>query len=504
MKTSILNKLFGAAQSVPGHRPWPRSIVDTEMWKLAGHELQVGSVSLLALWAEPDVVHMAVGDSVVTDVMVLSLPCPDRHFPSIGQYHAPAIRLERAIQDLFGLVADGLPDTRRWLDHGSWGVCHPLGESSVISESAPAYPFLGVEGESLHQIPVGPVHAGIIEPGHFRFTASGEVIVRLEERLGYTHKGIESLLSGCDVAAGAMFAGRLSGDSTVAFAWAFARAVESAVDTRVPERALWLRALMAELERLANHLGDIGAVCNDAAFALMNAQCSTLRESVLRAAMQVFGHRLMMDQIIPGGTARDVQRSDIDLLTALTEDILTQLPTLVELYDKTSSLEDRTVGTGKLDLRLVEQFATGGFIGRASGRAFDSRRNLAYAPYDQLSFEIPVRAKGDVNSRIWIRFEEITQSLELIKQIIKKLPSGAVRNPVPDGPGEGLAIGEGFRGDTLVWVRLDDDGKISRCHLRDPSWFQWPLLEVAIKDNLVGDFPLCNKSFNCSYSGHDL
>jgi Ni,Fe-hydrogenase III large subunit len=506
---SELNTLLNSGKRVQRHQPWPRSIVATESWRLAGQKLGEGSLSMLGLWADSAEVHLALSNAEATDVGVLTLHCPDGSFPSIAQYHVPAIRLERSIQDLFGLQAEGLIDSRAWLDHGLWGQQYPLGASIPRPAEATVYEFLAVEGQSLHQIPVGPVHAGIIEPGHFRFSANGELVVRLEERFAYTHKGTEKLMAGADLATAAQLAGRVSGDSTVAYAWTFARAVEAALAVRVPERALWLRALMAELERLANHLGDIGAICNDAAFVLMHAQCGVLREQVLRVSDAVFGHRLMMDRIVPGGVSVDIDASGIQQISTMIGSIAIQLPALIELYDNTTSLEDRTVGTGKVANSLVRQFATGGFIGRASGRAFDTRKNLCYEPYEKLTFDVPVREKGDVNARVWVRFDEITQSLGLLGQIIDQL---AVRSSVCQHinaalslkGGEGLALGEGFRGDILVWVRIDEQGKLARCHLRDPSWFQWPLLEVAIKGNIVADFPLCNKSFNCSYSGHDL
>jgi len=505
---TTLKELLACGNPVERQRPWPRSVVNIETWQLAAQQLLAGEVAMLGLWADNAAVHLALSNAEGTDVAVLTLPCADGHFPSIGQYHSPAIRLERSIQDLFGIQADGLPDTRPWLDHGRWGQRYPLGAALPAPEDGIAYEFLAAEGESLHQIPVGPVHAGIIEPGHFRFSANGELVVRLEERLAYTHKGVEKLMAGSDLATAARLAGRVSGDSTVAYAWTFARAVEAALGIAVPQRALWLRALMAELERLANHLGDIGAICNDAAFTLMHAQCGVLREQVLRVSASVFGHRLMMDRIVPGGVSTDMDEDGARQVIDLIGIIRSQLPGLLELYDNTTSLEDRTVGTGIVKHALVQQFATGGFIGRASGRKFDARKNLAYEPYEKLAFEMPVRHKGDVNARVWIRFDEVGQSLAMLEQIITQLPGELnIRQDTDQhtfSGGEGIALGEGFRGDILVWVDIDEQGRITRCHLRDPSWFQWPLLEVAIKDNIVADFPLCNKSFNCSYSGHDL
>jgi Ni,Fe-hydrogenase III large subunit len=490
---------------IAGHRPWPRFVVTENGWRFAASQLSAGYWTLLGLWGDAGAVHMAVLDASMREIAVVTVPCRDGRFPSVGALHPPAIRLERALRDLYGLEPVGLPDTRPWLDLGFWTVQHPLGERRDAPSSRAPYAFLPTAGESLHQIPVGPVHAGIIEPGHFRFTANGETVVRLEQRLGYVHKGIEALMEGSSLDTAVRFAGRTSGDSTVAYALAFAHAVEAAVDVGVPPRAIYLRALMAELERLANHFGDIGAICNDASFSLMHAQCGILREKTLRAAASCFGHRLMMDVVVPGGVARDLAPSCAATVAALLEDVRRLFPQLVELYDNTASLQDRTATTGVLRGELARQFGAGGYVGRASGRAFDSRKMLGYPPYDRLDFEVPVLEAGDVNARVWVRVREVEQSLRLIDQLLRHLPAGAIRtavDPVAELR-EGLGMAEAFRGDVLVWVRLER-GHVARCHLRDPSWFQWPLLEAAIEGNIVADFPLCNKSFNCSYSGHDL
>jgi Ni,Fe-hydrogenase III large subunit len=492
-------------RTIRQHRPWPRAVVETHLWNFAVGELAQGRQGLLGLWGEPSTVHMAIIDRDTAEVAVISLDCPDRVYPSVGKHHLPALRLERTINDLFGLSAQDLPDSRPWLDHNRWSVRFPLGDRIDALPTAAPYRFLAAEGDGLHQIAVGPVHAGIIEPGHFRFTASGETVVRLEQRLGYTHKGIEGLMRGASVERGAQLAGRVSGDSTVAYAYAFSKAAEATLQLAVPDRAVWLRALLAELERLANHLGDIGAICNDASFGLMQAHCNVLREDVLRAANIAFGHRLMRDVIVPGGLVRDLDEKGQAAIRAALDNIHVRFPALVELYDNTASLQDRTVGTGVVTAALAKQYAAGGYVGRASGRAFDARRAPGYPPYDDLRFEVPVLDEGDVNARVWIRIREVEQSLSLTNQILDRLPDGPLRLPVAAaaGPREGMALVEGFRGDIMVWLRIDG-GRIDRCHLRDPSWFQWSLLEAAIEDNIVADFPLCNKSFNCSYSGQDL
>ena len=501
-----LSAVLRAGQPVTGHRPWPRFVVNVEIWNVLLAGLVKGRWSLLGLWGEPGMVHLAVHELESEMLSVASLPCPTGIFPSVGRWHPPAQRLERTITDLVGLQPDASPDLRPWLDHGRWPHRYPLSSSIAPTEAMPPYPFLPVEGESLHQIPVGPVHAGIIEPGHFRFTANGEAVVRLEERLGYVHKGIESLLNGAPLERAARLVGRVSGDSTVSYAWAFARAVEVATETEIPARASWLRALMAELERVANHCGDIGAICNDAAFALMLTHCAVLREQVLRASASCFGHRLLMDCMIPGGVASDLSADGVSLLRALVVEIRQALPSLIKLYDNTPSLQDRTANTGTLNPALAQQFGCGGVIGRAAGRAFDARRQPGYPPYDQLEFEVPTRRESDVNARVWMRIREVEQSLALIEQILERLPAGPLCETLnrPEQVVEGIALIEGFRGDILLWLRLAADGTVARCHPRDPSWFQWPLLEAVIEGNIVADFPLCNKSFNCSYSGHDL
>ncbi|HEX6999614.1 MAG TPA: NADH-quinone oxidoreductase subunit C [Gammaproteobacteria bacterium] len=509
-------------RSLGEHGPWRRLLADEAAWLRIGDRLVTGQISLLGLWGAPGSVYAALFDG--RTAALVSLDCPDGRFPSLARVHAPAQRLERAVRDLVGLEPEGTPDPRPWLDHGRWGTTAPLADERVavpdaaVADAAAAggdppaaggeaYPFLPAEGEGLHQVPVGPVHAGIIEPGHFRFTVNGETVVRLEQRLGYVHKGIEALMRGADLERAAQLAGRTSGDSTVAYAYAFARAAEGALGVEPPPRAQWLRALLAELERLANHLGDIGAVCNDAAFALMHSHTGILRERVLRAADACFGHRLMRDRVVPGGVACDLDDAGRRTLAGLVAEIRRRFPALIELYDNTASLQDRTVGAGVLTQALAREYAAGGFVGRASGRPFDARRALPYPPYDELRFEVPVLTQGDVDARVRVRIAEVEQSLGIVEQILDLLPAGELRAALPrarDGAArEGIAMVEGFRGDVLVWLELAGDA-IRRCHLRDPSWFQWPLLEAAIEGNIVADFPLCNKSFNCSYSGHDL
>jgi len=481
------------------------TLADPQTWRAAAVRLADGEATLASLWGDEGRMRMALAGRG-GGLEILDLPCHGGAFPSVAAVHAPAGHLERAACDLFGFSATGAPDPRPWLDHGRWPVRHPLGEPVPHDGSPDAYAFLGAHGSGLHQIPVGPVHAGIIEPGHFRFHASGEAVVRLEERLGYVHKGVDGLMRGASVERAAVLAARVSGDSTVAYSLAFARAVETALGIEAPERAHWLRGLMAELERLANHFGDIGAICNDAAFSLMHAHCAVLRERTLRAAAAAFGHRLMMDAVAPGGVKVDLTAQGAGAIRAFVGEARSAFPRLVTLYDNTASLQDRMVATGRVKAELVRRFGAGGVVGRASGRDFDARRDFSYPPYDQLSFKVQLRREGDVGARVWVRIAEVGESLDMVEAMLARLPQGPIRValPPPAGAAEGHALVEAFRGDVFAHVRFGGDGAVARAHLRDASWFQWPLLEAAIEGNIVADFPLCNKSFNCSYSGCDL
>jgi Ni,Fe-hydrogenase III large subunit len=498
---------LASLRPVGGQRPWPRFEVDHQAWNAIGDAIGQGGGDLLGLWAHGQQVHMALRAPSLPQPAVVSVALRYGAFPTLATKHPPADRLERTVHDLHGIQTFGRAELRPWLDHGQWGVWAPLGANGRADRRDPAdYPFLPVRGEGLHEIPVGPVHAGIIEPGHFRFAANGEAVVRLEERLGYTHKGIDGLLGNVPPERAAAVIGRVSGDSTVAYAFAFARAVEAALEVAPPPRAQVLRGVMAELERIANHLGDVGAICNDAAFTLIHAHCGILREQVLQACDAAFGHRLMMDRICPGGVAQDLSPEGSAGILAMLDEIAPAFARIVQLYDETPSLQDRTCTTGVVRKELAARWGAGGHVGRASGRNFDTRRDLPYPPYDGAAFDVPVFEAGDVDARVWVRIREVEASVALLRTWLAALPEGDIRAPLgrAGDAREGIAMVEAFRGDVLVWVRLHASGIVERAHARDASVFQWPLLEAAIEGNIVADFPLCNKSFNCSYSGHDV
>jgi Ni,Fe-hydrogenase III large subunit len=493
-----------AASRAAGADGFVRLDVDERDWICLALGCAAGLQDLLGLWPDAGAIHMALGVPAQGMRCIVSLQLKRTGYPSVALNHVPAMRLERAIRDLHGIEAKRLPDQRGWLDHGRWPSPPPALKAGT-NPAASGYAFLPVEGEGLHQIPVGPVHAGIIEPGHFRFTANGEAVVRLEERLGYVHKGVEALCAGAGLEQAARIAGRISGDSTVAYSFAFARAAESILGWQVPPRATLLRGVMAELERLAHHVNDIGAICNDASVVALHARCTLLRERLLQTAAACFGHRLMMDRIVPGGVAADLGPEGPSVIDAVLTPLSIEFERIMHVYDESPSLQDRTVSTGRVRPELAAQFAAGGFVGRASGRAFDTRLAYPYAPYDQLPPVPALRSEGDVDARLGVRAEEIRASIGLIRQLLARLEPGPIASPAPAAKaGAAAAMVEAFRGDVLIHVRLDDAGRVAHFHARDASWFQWPLLEAAIEGNIVADFPLCNKSFNCSYAGHDL
>jgi len=486
--------------------PFARYLLSpTEFAALPAALLHETSLALLSLWAEPAMVHAAFFDDAAGGLLLASCPAVEGRYPALSPARPGAILFERMISDLWGLTADGALDLRPWLDHGTWPVVAPMATRPARRTSAPEpFAFLPVEGEGWHQIPVGPIHAGVIEPGHFRFTVRGETVVRLEARLGYAHKGTLGLMQGKSPRIASRFAARLSGDTTVAHSLAFALAAEAASGAVVPPRAVALRAAMLEAERIANHLNDWGFICNDAAFAWPHAQTGMLREHLLRAQSAAFGHRLMMDRVIPGGVALDLAEGGAEALLGALAMIEAELPALIRIYQDHASLQDRVVGTGCLRPDLVARFAAGGFVGRASGRGFDARASLPHAPYDAWPLTVPVLAEGDVDARARIRMAEIPESLRLLRHLLATLPDGAIHAPLPQRGGEGIAAVEGFRGEIITWMALDDGGLIRSVFPRDPSWLHWPLLEAVVEGNIVADFPLCNKSFNCSYSGVDL
>jgi Ni,Fe-hydrogenase III large subunit/Ni,Fe-hydrogenase III component G len=506
---------------VPGAVPAFLAEVGPPQWTESCQQVQAQGGRLLALWgtdARGEDAGFAVHAALVVreGLLVLTLPAADAFYPDVSAVFPVADRMQRAVFDLLGISADGAADRRKWLRHAAWRADEfPLRKDFQSSHQPPAtghpapvdgYSFVRVEGEGVHEIPVGPVHAGTIEPGHFRFSIVGERVLRLEERLGYKHKGVEKLFESMDVLQGARLAGRISCDSTVAYAWAYAMAVESALGAALSPRASLLRALLLERERIANHLGDLGFLGNDAGLAFGHAQFSILKEDMLRLNASLFGHRYLMDAIVPGGVARDLPAHGVALIQEECDALERAVRLLKGVYDEHPGLQDRFIACGRVVPELAAHLGLIGFAGRASGQSWDLRVQYPCVPYDELEARMATHRNGDVAARVTVRFEEALESLRLCRLILDRLPLGEAHAPLPPAATGGFGFGwvEGWRGEVFIALEAGPDGRIRRCHPHDPSWQNWPVLEHAVIGNIVPDFPLINKSFNLSYSGHDL
>jgi Ni,Fe-hydrogenase III large subunit len=508
-----IRKWLARSQPLPG-APGARAIDVTAVdWRHVALDLAAGGTRLHALWTERDdaaTVRAAyVGDDFLL-LATLRLTLDEMAYPSLADVFPAAARMQRAAADLTGVRALDA-DARPWLRHAAWPADYlPLvaRDSDIPRDvlGADDYTFVRVSGDGVHEIPVGPVHAGIIEPGHFRFSVVGEKVLRLEERLGYVHKGVEQLFARLPLLEGHRLAARVSGDSAVAYSWAYCQALEGLARLTVPARATWLRALALEAERIANHLGDIGALSNDAGFAFGLAQLWRLKEVWVRATERALGSRYLLDFVIPGGIAHDVTEERIAAFAASARDIDLEVRRLRDILDEHAGVRDRFVGTGQVTPDLAVRLGLVGLAARASGRSCDLRADLPCEPYGRLAVRKIVRSDGDVAARVAIRFEELAESVRIVSAIAAGLPSGAIRAEVTVPPAGAVAVGaiEGWRGPVLLALTAGEAGRIRRCHPHDPSWQNWPALEYAIIGNIVPDFPLINKSFNLSYSGHDL
>jgi Ni,Fe-hydrogenase III large subunit/Ni,Fe-hydrogenase III component G len=496
----------------------PMYCLPREEFNEAARSMKYSNARLVAEWAA-DETPLGRGFGIYacynlgTEFLIVKceVPADDPTFPTIKRKFVAAWRFERQMQSLMGVIPVGHPDPRPWIKFEDWPEdAWPLQKNFSASARMPrvegSYRWIRAEGEGVYEIPVGPVHAGIIEPGHFRFQAVGEEIINLEERLGYVHKGIEKRFESLSWTDGARLAGRVSGDSTVAHAIGYCRAIEAPAGCAPPERGMWLRALMLERERIANHLGDIGAICNDVAFTFLLFQFHTLKEYFVRTNHRLFGHRFMMDRVVPGGVTVDLDDAGISEMLRELATLSGEFERLVTIYDENPSLEDRVKDTGRLSPEQARDLGVVGIVARASGLAIDSRVQSPYPPYDRFIPRVPVYEAGDVNARVWVRIDEIRESLLILRQILEELPSGEVRVPYSPPPPDrcGFSLVEGWRGEIAWWVQSGPAGIINRCMVRDPSSVNWLALEQAIHGNIVPDFPVCNKSFNQSYSGHDL
>jgi Ni,Fe-hydrogenase III large subunit/Ni,Fe-hydrogenase III component G len=427
--------------------------------------------------------------------------------PSLAALSFPAGRFEREMRDLYGIVPHDHPLPRRLVRHGHW----PKGWYPMRSDAGPPppfgstdepYPFMTVQGPGVYEIPVGPVHAGLIEPGHFRLSVVGETILKLKARLWFTHKGIEKLAEGRTPAVALPLAERVSGDTTVGHTLAFCLAVEDAYDWAVPAQAGSLRAVLLELERLYNHVADIGALCNDVGYGILNAHALRVREQLLRLNADVTGHRLLRGAVTPGGAHVQTLPTPTQL-SAIAADVAE----IVELALSNSVVRERFTGTAVLGADQIRDIGALGYVARATGVDIDARRDH---PFHDVTAQVSsvTRTEGDVLARFLVRAGEVQASVALLHQLLPEVQTGnAYRDPpqrLPGGQVSGVGLVEGWRGTLAHRMELGADGTLARLKIVDPSFMTWPALPVALTDTIVPDFPLVNKSFNLSYAGNDL
>ncbi|HZL42230.1 MAG TPA: NADH-quinone oxidoreductase subunit C [Verrucomicrobiae bacterium] len=417
---------------------------------------------------------------------------------------------EREVQDMFGLKPLWHPNPRRCALHDDWPDVHPLRKDFDLRTVLPAFKgerhnFKTVEGEGVFQVPVGPVHAGIIEPGHFLFSVAGEPVLYLQLRMFYVHKGTEKLFENLPLPHCVRLAESISGDSSFAHATAFCHAVERVAGVEAPPRARFLRSICLELERIYNHIGDIGAICTDVAFVTVHMHCLRLRERVLRLNEQLTGNRLLRGMACLGGVRLDFDAAQVEALSCLLAELRPELESVLMLIDKSPSTLDRFKNTGVLKPSVARDLGVVGLAGRASGFDHDLRRDFPHAAYDRVQVNVPVYQVGDVEHRLRVRIDEVWESLSLIEQFVSKLPAGPLRTEIGDLPEDASALGyvEGWRGEIFHWIRTGPGNRLARCKIKDPSLQNWPALSEAIIGNIIPDFPVVNKSFNLSYSGND-
>jgi Ni,Fe-hydrogenase III large subunit/Ni,Fe-hydrogenase III component G len=431
-------------------------------------------------------------------------------FPSITPLMYSGHLFEREMKDMFGFNPVGNPDTRRLVLHENfpWDVC-PLRKDfnykTKLPQSQGEYFFNRIEGEGLFETPVGPVHAGIIEPGHFRFSTAGEPIINLEVRLHYKHRGVEKLMETVDLISGCQVAERVSGDSTVSHATAYCQALEKIAGVEVPASARHTRMIALELERLYNHVADVGGIATDVAFIFAAARAGILRERLVQLNEALTGNRFLRGLITPGGVTRDLS-SEKDKILDVLKEVEREFRGLVDLLYSSTSFMDRVKTTGIITKKTVEDLGVVGVAARASGVDIDMRRDAPYEAYGEVQFKVPVYTQGDVLARLAVRRDEVHQSMRIIEQVLSRRPQGGLKMEIADLKPYRSALGcvEGWRGSIIYWIMTAPEGRLYRCKIKDPSFSNWPGLSYAVRRNIIPDFPLCNKSFNLSYSGNDL
>ena len=431
-------------------------------------------------------------------------------FPSLSADLPSVNWQEREIQDWFGLRAVGHPNPRRVALHDNWPNVSPMRKDFAIDTVLPKFEgerhiYRRALGEGVFQVPVGPVHAGIIEPGHFNFAVAGEPILYLQLRMFYTHKGTEKLFEKLPVHKAVFLAESISGDSSFSHGTAFCQAIERAAGIDVPLRALIMRTILLELERICNHVADIGAIANDVGFVIANAHAGRLKETLVDICEEMTGSRLLRGMTCIGGVRRGWDDAQLDMLRRALDSFAGEFRDLIRLIDSSDSTRDRLQQTGVLRPEKAKDLGIVGVAGRASGIDLDVRRDHPYAAYSRYPFRVPIYQGGDVSHRLQIRIDEVDESISIIRRAIEESWQGEFRVPVPLVPADRCAMSavEGWRGEIIHWIRTGPDNHLQRCKIKDPSLNNWPALVEAVQGNIIADFPVINKSFNLSYSGTD-
>lgn len=441
-------------------------------------------------------------------------------FPSLTPLDQELSVYEEEIKTFFGLLPMGHPRARRTILHEENYPSNttPLLKDfqwnkkikSPLREAIKAPAFQKFEGEDVYEVPVGPVHAGIIEPGHFRFSVLGEEMLRLEPRLGYVHKGTEKLFEALPIEQKLKLSERISGDSSYHHALAFVQALETMSATAVPERGKLLRVVYAELERLANHFNDLAFIMLDTGLSFGGSHGTRLRERVLQWNEKLTGSRFLRGVVVPGGVSStsDIDKTMVDTLADDLELLENDWQEVKEAVTESESFLQRAEGTGKLDPEIAKDHGVVGIAARAVGISIDARRDFPYAGYDAIQFDVPTETSGDVYARFMIRVREVDESFRILNQILTLLPyhTSPIALPLQTLPksASGVGIVEGWRGDIVYFVMTDKDGVITRVKVRDPSFLNWKIFPYVVQNDMLPDFPLINKSFNLSYTGNDL
>ncbi|MCF6153386.1 MAG: NADH-quinone oxidoreductase subunit F [Candidatus Kuenenia stuttgartiensis] len=446
--------------------------------------------------------------------LIVHIPVSEDHpeFPSVTTKIPAAHWYEREIKDMFGLEPVGHPDPGTLVLHGNMPEkTYPLRKDFDVNTRVPLQesklPFFKVEGEGVFEIPVGPIHAGIIEPGHFRFSAVGDSIYYLDAKLFYTHKGTEKLFETMPYTKALFLAERICGVCAASHATGYCQAIEKVTGVEIPPRAKFIRTIVLELERLYNHIGDVGNICAGAAFLLGISHGFRIREHIQQLNEIICGNRYLRGMLTIGGVRFDIGDDLKKYILITLSNVKKDFKELVNIIIKSSSLLDRLETTGKLSTEIAKGLGVVGVAARASGIATDTRIIHPYAAYNEVDFDISIfHYEGDVFARTKVRIDEVYQSIYIIEQCFDKMPDGPIKASINELPPykQALSYVESPRGENIYWIMTAPDNRLFRYKVRSSSFCNWPAIPYTIPGNIVPDFPLINKSFELCYSCTDL